>query len=104
MALDQDRIAPQTQPNRAAFEKVMTKAGRGAIRDWKTMSRNETIGAKIPKDRMYSFMAGTSTLERIAVACLTTDWTGGTNKYRPTAIRMMPIFTQTELASFPTLL
>jgi len=55
MALDQDKIAPLTQPKSPAFAKVMMKAGNGATTDCNTISIKDTIGAHTPNERMYSF-------------------------------------------------
>ena len=45
MAEDQDRIAPCHQPKMPALEKVIRKAGMGAARDCRIMSRKDTTAA-----------------------------------------------------------
>lgn len=48
MADDQDRVAPQTQPNSRPLVKVRRKVGIGAAIDCNTMSAAETTGAQMP--------------------------------------------------------
>ncbi len=57
MAAASDALArlsnpPQKAPKARPFAKVMRKAGRGAARAWKIMSRAETTGAQAPNERM----------------------------------------------------
>ena len=49
MALNHDSAPPQKAPNRAAFARVIRKAGSGATIAWRIISANETSAACGPQ-------------------------------------------------------
>ncbi len=48
MALNHDSAPPQKAPNRAAFARVIRKAGSGATIAWRIISANETSALRPP--------------------------------------------------------
>jgi hypothetical protein len=78
MALVHERSAPYFHPKRDALEKVIKKAGNGAIRDWKSIRPKETIGAQIPKLRMYPLIVSTSYMPKRKKTCSRFFLTGST--------------------------
>ncbi len=45
-------VPPQKVPKASPLAKVSTKAGRGATKAWKIISRAATTGAQAPNERM----------------------------------------------------
>src|SRR5699024_667301 len=104
IALDQDNIAPFTQPNKLAFAKVIKNAGSGAAIDWKIIRKKDITGAHIPKDSIYSFTASTSKRLNKWTMFLIPFLTGVTNIHINATTTRTPILIHTDLLNFLNLI
>ena len=75
-----DRMQPCHQPKRLALLRVMKKAGSGAIRDWKIISRADTSMAQGPYWAIKARMAEKSPVRNITSTLLIKLLTPGTSR------------------------